>query len=365
MLAFCGFCGQMPTNFCLRPLTNPVSRDGNLRLVSITLCGGRPLKLTTSVLYSINPTKQECSEDSGPHVSRSESISMAATILVAKSAGFCFGVRDAITTALDTQKQADGDVYMLGHIVHNEHVVQEIAEAGVKVVDSVSEIPEDATLLVRAHGTVPETYQQAADRKLDVVDATCPLVHEIHEEATELEEQGYRMVVIGDHGHDEVVGIAGHLKDPTIIATPEEVAEKIPQTRLKRIGVVSQSTQNITNVQAIISKLTAKSQELRFINTICGPTYQHQRDIRKLPQQVDVMIIVGSFTSANTCRLTSISQELNPRSYQVQASEDLQSEWFDGTETIGVHAGASTPDSVIDDVVTSIQTITGATLAES
>ncbi len=275
------------------------------------------------------------------------------TVRVAKSAGFCFGVRDAIQIALDTAQSKQGPVHMLGHIVHNEHVVKSIHEAGVKVVNQVQDI-DSGILLIRAHGAVPSIYEEAKKRGLQVVDATCPLVLEIHEYARELEKEGYRVVIIGDHGHDEVIGISGQVKEAIVIAKPEEV-DKVG--RMKKIGVVVQSTQNIENVQKIIARLVGKCQELKFINTICGPTTAHQNEIRTMPLENDVMIIVGSFTSANTKRLTAISQSLNPRTYQVESAADLNPAWFHGAQTVGVSAGASTPDSIINEVVEKIKSL--------
>jgi 4-hydroxy-3-methylbut-2-enyl diphosphate reductase len=200
---------------------------------------------------------------------------------------------------------------------------------------------------MRAHGTLPEIHREAKARGLQIVDATCPLVREIHEVARGMEAEGYRLIVIGDHGHDEVVGIAGQVGSADIVATPEE-ARILPRT--KRAGVVVQSTQDINNVKSIVAELVSRCQEIRFVNTICGPTRRHQNEIRTMPLEHEVMVIVGSFTSANTCRLTQISASLNPRTHQVQCAEDLQPGWFEGVERVGVSAGASTPDRLIREV---------------
>lgn len=274
------------------------------------------------------------------------------TVHIAKSAGFCFGVRDAIEIAMETAQSGKDPVHMLGHIVHNEHVVRSIHEAGVKVVNQVQDI-DSGILLIRAHGAIPGIYEEGKKQGLEVVDATCPLVLDIHEHARNLEKEGYRVVVIGDHGHDEVVGISGQVKDAIVIAKPEEVDIKIG--RMKKIGVVVQSTQNSENVQNIMARLVGKCQELKFFNTICGPTTIHQNEIRTMPLENEVMIIVGSFTSANTKRLTAISQSLNPRTYQVESAANLNPSWFEGVQTVGVSAGASTPDPIIQEVVDRIK----------
>jgi len=280
-------------------------------------------------------------------------------INLAKTAGFCFGVRRAIKMALKTS-QTNNDVQMLGDIVHNEHVVKEINDAGIRVAESMEAI-QGGTLLLRAHGAVPEVYEKAQAKNLQVVDATCPLVTEIHKAARDLEIEGYRLVVIGDHNHDEVIGICAQVKDAVVFAHPSEVAAF--KDRFRKVGVVVQSTQDIDNVRQIVFELLLKCQEMKFINTICKPTTDHQEEIRRMPQENDVMIIVGSFTSANTKRLTEISRELNPRTYQVQSAEGIQGAWLAGAKSIGVSAGASTPDRIIDSVVERIRRlITSSTI---
>lgn len=280
---------------------------------------------------------------------------MPREIIVARSAGQCFGVKRAFNIAMEAAS-GDDPVAMLGDIVHNEHVVQRIDAAGVKVVPDVEHTEGRGTLLVRAHGAAPEVYEQAREEGLKILDATCPLVHEIHQVAREMEADGYRLIVIGDHGHDEVVGISGQVEDAIVLSGPDEIAERVPK-RLRKAGVVVQSTQNIENVQKILFELIPKVRELRYVDTICGPTKTHQRDIRELPGHCDVMVIVGSFTSANTCRLTEISVDINPRSHQVEDASGLDPAWFEGAARIGVTAGASTPDWIIDEVVGALEAL--------
>jgi len=275
-------------------------------------------------------------------------------INVAKHSGFCFGVKMAVNKALKEAKKST-NVVMLGDIVHNEHVVKIINEAGVKVVESLN-VDNPGILLLRAHGTVPEIYKEARKKGYTIVDATCPLVLEIHERAQTLEKEGYTVVIIGDKDHDEVTGIAGYVKQSIIISTPEEVNKKIPN-RLKKIGVVVQSTQNIENALNIVNILMLKCKELRFYDTICRPTKLYQAEIRSMPKENDVMIIVGSFTSANTKRLTEISRLINPCTYQVESAEYIKSEWFDNAESIGISAGSSTPDWIINEVIHRISEI--------
>ena len=272
-------------------------------------------------------------------------------ILVAKDAGYCFGVRDAVNLAKKSGNDFQ-EVYMLGDIVHNETVVDDLNKKGSKVVDSLNDIPEDKPVLFRAHGTDPETWKKAQKKKLNIIDATCPLVTEIHEEIKELESENRRTIIIGDHDHDEVVGIAAQVKDPIIISCVDEAKEL---GKMKRAGVVSQSTQMIENVQEILNVLSEKVYDLRFVNTICFPTRRNHDQIKKLSNICDLMIVIGSFTSANSKRLTQLSLERNKNSFQVTCADDIIESWFDSVKSVGISAGASTPDNLIEDVIAKVK----------
>ena len=274
-------------------------------------------------------------------------------ILLAKDAGYCFGVRDAVNLAYDTAKK-HGDVYMLGDIVHNESVVADLNKAGAKVVKNIDEVPDGKPILFRAHGTSVETWKNAQSKDMNIIDATCPLVEEIHDEVKKLSKEGRKIIVIGDHGHDEVVGIASQVSDAIIVSNIEEAMEL---RKMKKAGVVSQSTQTIENVQKIISIIMTKVYDLNFVNTICFPTKRNQNQIKDLAKQCDVMIVIGSFTSANSKRLTLLAEEINDRSYQVTNADEIKIEWFTGVKIVGLSAGASTPDNIIDDVLNKIKTI--------
>ncbi|SVE00541.1 uncharacterized protein METZ01_LOCUS453395, partial [marine metagenome] len=171
-----------------------------------------------------------------------------------------------------------GNVYMLGDIVHNENVVKNLKKAGIKVVQLLEEVPKDKPVLFRAHGTANQVWQKAKERNIKIIDATCPLVQEIHDEVFKLEEEGRRIIIIGDHGHDEVVGIASQVVNPIVIENPGEAKEI---KKIKKAGIVSQSTQTIENVQEIINILMTKIFDLRFVNTICFPTKRNQNQIKE------------------------------------------------------------------------------------
>ena len=274
-------------------------------------------------------------------------------IIVAKDAGYCFGVRDAVNLAYDTAKE-HGEVYMLGDIVHNENVVNDLEKVGAKVVENIDDVPIDKPLLLRAHGSKRSVWESAEKKGMNLVDATCPLVHEIHREVKKLSEEGRKIFVIGDHGHDEVVAIADQVPNSIVLSTVDEARSL---KKIKKAGIVSQSTQTIENVQEIINILMEKVFDLRFVNTICYPTKRNQQQIKQLAKESDVMIIIGSFTSANSKRLTSLSETLNKNTYQVTDSNELESKWFDKCNSVGISAGASTPDYLINDVKNKIEQI--------
>ena len=267
-------------------------------------------------------------------------------VVVAKSAGYCFGVRDAVDLAYKTAKEYD-EVYMLGDIVHNENVVNDLSKAGAKVVDSLDKVPDDKPILLRAHGSKTSVWDEAKSRNLNIIDATCPLVHKIHQDVKDLYEDGRKIIVIGDHGHDEVVAIADQVPRTIVVSSVKE-AEQI--NRIRKAGVVTQSTQAIENVQDIIKILMTKIFDLRFVNTICFPTKRNQEQIKQLAKENDAMVIIGSFTSANSKRLTMLSKEINSRTYQVTGVSDIDISWFENCESVGISAGASTPDYLIEEV---------------
>ena len=281
-------------------------------------------------------------------------------ILVAKDAGYCFGVRDAVNLAKKSGEEYDS-VYMLGDIVHNERVVSDLEKSGSMVVNNLDDIPEDKPVLFRAHGTNPEVWKEAQKKKLNIIDATCPLVTDIHEEIKILESENRKTIIIGDHGHDEVMGIAAQVKNPIIISNVEEAHSL---RKMKRAGVVSQSTQMIENVQEIINVLMEKVYDLRFVNTICFPTRRNHEQIKELAEICDLMIVIGSFTSANSKRLTQLSLARNKNSYQVMDENDIDQAWFDNIESVGISAGASTPDNIINKVIDKVKTISNLNYKE-
>jgi 4-hydroxy-3-methylbut-2-enyl diphosphate reductase len=276
-------------------------------------------------------------------------------INVAKSAGFCFGVKRALKIARDIAKTGT-EVDMLGDIVHNEDVVKDIESTGIKKIKRLRN-GSNKTLLIRAHGASAEIYKRASEKGYSIVDATCPMVKEIHDIVKVSKQEGCKIVIIGDKDHDEVRGIMGQLNNRAIVI---ESLRNIPLnviTKIKKACVVVQSTQNVDKTLKIVDKLKEHIRELKFYNTICKPTRIKQKEAKNMPLVNDVMIIIGSRTSANTKRLYEISKFHNKKSYWIEASTEVNPKWFEGAKSVGVMAGASTPDSTTKQVITRIRSL--------
>jgi len=267
---------------------------------------------------------------------------------LAKSAGFCFGVKRALNIAFDTVKK-NKTVEMLGDIVHNDDVVRQINGAGIKKIRNLRR-GKNKTLLIRAHGASLKTFEQAKKLGYDVVDATCPMVKEIHAIAKRMENTGRRVIIVGDKKHDEVLGIVGRLKNKVLVVDADGPVPAGRIQTIKKAGVVVQSTQNIEKVMKIVATLQKHIKDLEFCNTICRPTRVKQSEVRKIPLCNDIVIVIGSRNSANTKRLYEISRSLNHRTYWVQSKKDIDLNWFKGVKSVGVTAGASTPDEVTADI---------------
>lgn len=270
-------------------------------------------------------------------------------VSLAKSAGFCFGVKRALDIALETARSGE-KVYMLGDIVHNEDVVKRIAQAGVIKITRLSD-GKNKTLLIRAHGTGTKTFNDAVRAGYRIVDATCPMVKEIHGIARKMEAGGYTIIVIGDKRHEEVQGIIGQLKRKALVIAD---AAKIPFQAIKKVkkaGVVVQSTQNEEKALRIVDILKAHIPEILFHNTICKPTRIKQEEMRRMPLENDLMLVIGSKKSANTRRLYEISKSLNKRTYWINSEKQIRRAWLKGAKRVGVTAGASTPDSTTKKII--------------
>ncbi len=263
----------------------------------------------------------------------------------AKVQGFCFGV--AITVKKAEEAMASrSDVTTLGHVVHNPQIVESLATRGLKNAHSVDEV-ESGALFVRAHGLPVDVFEKARDKGLEVIDATCPMVTKIHVQAKRLKEDGCKIIVVGDPNHPEVKGTLSHVPGAWCIETVEDV-ERLP--RGSRVGVVVQSTYSRERFADIVKALSQKYYEVRAVNTICTDTNNRQSEAQRLAEEVDVVVVVGGKTSANTKHLAELSETSGARSYHIEGPEELRAEWFDGVKIAGLMSGASTPGWLVDQV---------------
>ena len=263
-------------------------------------------------------------------------------------------MKNAVETAYAALKKF-GSVAVLGDIVHNKVVVDDLYRKGLVLVDDLDKVGH-LPLLLRAHGTEAKVLYRAKEMGLNLIDGTCPLVKNIHQNARELESEGRQVIVIGDKEHDEVLGIISRLHDYCIVSSVSDL-DTCPLKQ--RTGVVIQSTQYIGNVQEILSQLLTKTRDCRIINTICEPTRRNQEEIRSLALNNDCILIIGDPASANSLRLFAVARELNRNSYMVSGIEDIDITWFAECHSLGISAGASTPDHVIQEIVTFIENISG------
>jgi 4-hydroxy-3-methylbut-2-enyl diphosphate reductase len=264
----------------------------------------------------------------------------------AKTQGFCFGVAITVKKAEEAVAREGSNVTTLGHVVHNPQMVAQLEAQGLKNAHSVDEI-ESGTMFVRAHGLPVETFEKAAAKGLTVIDATCPMVTKIHVQAEKLRDEGYKIIVIGDASHPEVKGTLSHVPGAWCIQKVEDI-EKLP--RASRVGVVVQSTWSGPGFSEIVRKLSEKYYEVRAVNTICTDTKNRQSEVVDLAREVEVMVVVGGKTSANTKHLAELAAINGARAFHVEGPGELESGWFAGVGTAGLMSGASTPGWLVEQV---------------
>lgn len=275
-------------------------------------------------------------------------------ILLAQSAGFCFGVKRATSMAFDAAEHTH-QICSLGPIIHSPQVVAKLAEKGVGVVQNVADIPEGA-VIIRSHGVTSGELDAILARELKIIDATCPFVKKAQEYAAQLRRENYSVVIVGEEHHPEVQGIVSYAGEgEAFIVADQGQAEALPFR--SRIGIVAQTTQSYGNLREVVAVCLAKSKELRVFNTICNATSERQNEARILAHQSDVVIVIGGFNSANTTRLAQICTEIQPRTYHVETADEIQSSWLEDISTVGITAGASTPRWIIDEVVEKVGTL--------
>ena len=279
------------------------------------------------------------------------------TIKLAKTAGFCFGVKRAVNTVYEQIEKGDKLIYTYGPIIHNEEVVKDLEEKGVKVIESeedIGKIEADATVVIRSHGTTEKICDLIKAKGANIVDATCPFVKKIHNIVAEKSEAGYHIVIIGNDKHPEVEGIKGWSKSSVTVINTEEEANSISISDDKNVCIVSQTTFNYKKFHKLVEIIQKKVYNVIIVNTICNATSERQVEAKQIATEVDSMIVIGGKTSSNTQKLYEICKEECKNTYYIQTAKDLETVQLEG-DVIGITAGASTPKNIIEEVQANVR----------
>jgi 4-hydroxy-3-methylbut-2-enyl diphosphate reductase len=274
-------------------------------------------------------------------------------ILLASPRGFCAGVNMAIETLETAIRLYGTPIYVFHEIVHNKHVVDRFVREGAVFVDRVEDVPEGAVLLFSAHGVAPEVRRVAADRRLNAIDATCPLVTKVHLEAIKYAKQGYRIMLIGHEGHDEVIGTIGQAPDAfTLVETVEHVAA-LPFGAEDKLAYLTQTTLSVDDASRIIAELKERFPQIVGPpkDDICYATQNRQEAVRLLSAGADIVLVLGSQNSSNSQRLAELARENGIAAHLIDGADEIDPAWFRGDETVVITAGASAPESVVQDCV--------------
>lgn len=274
-------------------------------------------------------------------------------ILLAGPRGFCAGVNMAIDT-LDLSIQLYGTpIYVYHEIVHNRHVVERFRAEGAVFVDQLSEVPEGSRLLFSAHGVSSEVRRVAAERRLKTIDATCPLVTKVHLEALRFARQGYKILLVGHQGHDEVVGTMGEAPEAFVLVESPEQVDRLEFAPGTKLAYLTQTTLSVDDANRIIGRLKQRFPEIVGPpkEDICYATQNRQEAVRQLAREADIALVLGSQNSSNSQRLAELAAETGVRAYLIDGAADVDLNWFHGDETVLITAGASAPESVVEECV--------------
>lgn len=272
-------------------------------------------------------------------------------VILAKTAGFCFGVKRAVEQVYE-QTGCNKKIFTYGPIIHNEEVVKDLEKKGVQVIDNLDELAKvsEGTVIVRSHGVSEDIYKAINDKNLECIDATCPFVKRIHKIVEKESLNGCQIVIIGNDGHPEVEGIKGWSRTPAVVIESKEEAEKFVNERNQKICIVSQTTFNYKKFQELVEIFQKKGYDILVVNTICSATEERQAEASKIAGQVDAMIVIGGTHSSNTRKLFEICSKECENTYFIQTLDDLNLDLPKSVRLVGITAGASTPNNIIEEV---------------
>jgi 4-hydroxy-3-methylbut-2-enyl diphosphate reductase len=287
-------------------------------------------------------------------------------IILARPRGFCAGVNMAIDTLDHALRLFGPPVYVYHEIVHNKHVVERFREHGAVFVEHLDEVPQGATLVFSAHGVSPQIREAARERELTVIDATCPLVTKVHNEAVRFARQGHTILLIGHEGHDEIAGTMGEAPGRMRLVQSVEEAQEIELEGPVSLAYLSQTTLSVDDANRIIGTLKGRFPQIVAppSEDICYATQNRQEAVREIAPLVDVMLVVGSQNSSNSLRLREIARELGIPAYMVDSAAEIDPAWLEGKRRVGITAGASAPEELVQRCVQFIQERFGASVEE-
>lgn len=265
------------------------------------------------------------------------------------------GVKRVVDMAYRALEKSNGlPVVTLGPLIHNTQEISRLTASGIAVADEAT-LPEQGTVIIRAHGVAPQAYEELKARGLKIMDGTCPYVHYSQRKAAELQREGYKVVILGDKHHPEITGILGFINDDAIVVKSLEEVESLPQ--LDRIGVIAQTTISPKKFNAMLDALRQRAAEVKVCETICDATEENQAAIRELSGEVDLLYVIGGRHSANSNKLVETARDKCPRSFLVETADEINQSDLLGVARIGISAGASTPDWMIQRVIERLREI--------
>ena len=272
-------------------------------------------------------------------------------VRLAKSAGFCFGVKRAVQTVYE-QVEKGGKIYTYGPIIHNEEVVKDLEKKGVSLIESEEELSKltEGTIIIRSHGVPKKIYEMIEKQGIECVDATCPFVKRIHTIVEKESGEGSKIVIIGNENHPEVEGIKGWSQTPATVIESEDEAVEFKAENDEKICMVAQTTFNYNKFKELVEIFQKKGYNVSVVNTICNATEERQTEAKEIAALVDVMIVIGGKHSSNTCKLYEICSKECENTYFIQTLDDLHLELPKAVRLIGITAGASTPNNIIEEV---------------
>lgn len=279
-------------------------------------------------------------------------------IVISQHSGFCFGVKRAmdITLQESNSNTNKNKIATYGPLIHNPQVVEHLKEKNIDVIYNVDENTYVDKLIMPSHGSPKELFERCKELNISTIDATCPFVNAVHEKVKEFRDAGLLIVIIGDAGHSEVKGIMSWTDYNCIVISSEDDISKY-DFKGKSVGIVSQTTNSLDFFENIANKIAELAEKTIISNTICSATYKRQETAAKLAPDVDLMLVVGGKNSANTKRLYQICKNNNPNVFHIETALEMKPEWFTGITTVGITAGASTPDWIINDIVKELKDI--------